>query len=457
MQNKYLYCLRLALVISDCLILNLSFFAALNFNVYRNFHDWKYSYFMVILIWMMSTTVFKLYQHNPINNFKGTVWATIQSAFIQILIFWIYVNFIGDYSGWNFLFVFTAIMLLAFIVSRYVFSIAEPRFKKIFGPKKPISIFEFGSLDRHLAPYINNFALQHQFEGYAHQPSDELYKDSEPEVPGYDRFFKYAFEKGLNEVYISLPSTYHETTTQLQKEADKHGIRLKLIYNYDNTMQLPALTNLGNVPVLSLRKEPLDDISNVVTKRLFDILFSSLVIIMVLSWLYPIVAILIICESKGPVIFKQMRNGLNGRKFACYKFRSMRVNQLCDTIQAGKNDNRITTIGRFLRKTSLDELPQFINVLLGDMSVVGPRPHMLKHTEQYRTLIDNYMVRHYLKPGITGWAQVNGFRGETQTLMLMQKRVEHDIWYIENWSVSLDIEIICRTVINIFKGENNAF
>jgi putative colanic acid biosynthesis UDP-glucose lipid carrier transferase len=194
-----------------------------------------------------------------------------------------------------------------------------------------------------------------------------------------------------------------------------------------------------------------------VVKRLFDIAFSLFVIVFIFSWLYPILALLIKLESPGPVIFKQERSGRNNVQFYCYKFRSMRVNDECHLKQASKNDCRITRIGRILRKTSLDELPQFFNVLLGNMSVVGPRPHMLKHTEHYREVVDQYMVRHYMKPGITGWAQVNGYRGETIELGLMEKRVEHDIWYMENWSALLDIKIVMLTVLNVIKGEKNAY
>ena len=214
---------------------------------------------------------------------------------------------------------------------------------------------------------------------------------------------------------------------------------------------------MESFPIISLRPEPLENADNAFKKRVFDMLFSGFVIIFILSWLFPILAILIKLESKGPVFFKQLRSGRNNKNFWCYKFRSMKVNSESDTKQATKEDDRITMIGRFLRKTNLDEFPQFFNVLLGSMSIIGPRPHMIKHTEQYRAIIDRYMVRHYFKPGITGWAQVNGFR-ERQTLMnLMEARVNHDIWYFENWSLMLDIKIIFQTVINMFYGEKNAY
>ena len=168
-------------------------------------------------------------------------------------------------------------------------------------------------------------------------------------------------------------------------------------------------------------------------------------------------AIAIKLSSPGPVFFKQKRSGLYGREFYCYKFRTMKVNVDADNLQATKDDPRKTRVGEFLRHTSIDELPQFINVFKGDMSIVGPRPHMLKHTEEYSKLIDTYMVRHAVKPGITGWAQVTGYRGQTEELWQMEGRVEKDIWYIEHWSFALDLKIMAFTVINAIKGEEQAF
>jgi len=190
-------------------------------------------------------------------------------------------------------------------------------------------------------------------------------------------------------------------------------------------------------------------------KRLFDILFSLAVIIFILSWLLPILVILIKLESPGPGIFKQERSGRNNKPFWCYKFRSMRVNNIQS--QATKGDLRTTRIGAFMRRTSLDELPQFLNVLFGEMSIVGPRPHMLKHTEEYSLVIDQYMDRHFLKPGITGWAQINGYRGEIKDHEQILGRVEHDIWYIENWTITGDIKIIIKTFIKVVKGDENAY
>jgi putative colanic acid biosynthesis UDP-glucose lipid carrier transferase len=197
--------------------------------------------------------------------------------------------------------------------------------------------------------------------------------------------------------------------------------------------------------------------SNAIKKRAFDIAFSLFVIIFVLSWLIPLMAILIKLSSRGPVFFVQQRSGKDNKPFKCYKFRSLAVNADAHEKQVTRGDARITRLGRFLRKSNLDELPQFFNVLMGSMSIVGPRPHMLRHTEMYSKVLGQYMIRHFVKPGVTGWAQVNGFRGEIKKEDQLRQRIEHDIWYLEHWSLWLDLRIIFLTVFVTIKGDKNAF
>lgn len=214
---------------------------------------------------------------------------------------------------------------------------------------------------------------------------------------------------------------------------------------------------VGNMPILNLRYEPLGKMENRILKRIFDIVFSGLFLVTIFPFVYLIVGSIIKLTSPGPVFFKQMRTGLNGVDFVCYKFRSMKVNDEADSKQATADDPRKTRFGDFLRRSNIDELPQFINVFKGDMSIVGPRPHMLAHTETYARLIDKYMVRHFIKPGVTGWAQTHGFRGETRELSQMEERVKADIWYMEHWTMLLDIYIIYKTVANVIVGEKNAY
>ncbi|WP_116126105.1 exopolysaccharide biosynthesis polyprenyl glycosylphosphotransferase [Lewinella sp. IMCC34183] len=213
---------------------------------------------------------------------------------------------------------------------------------------------------------------------------------------------------------------------------------------------------LGDLSMLTLKEEPLTALRNKVLKRTFDLVVSSMVILFIFPILMPIVAIAIYREDPGPIFFRQERTGYLNNVFKMWKFRSMRINELSDNKQATRGDDRITKVGAFLRRTSLDEFPQFINVFLGDMSVVGPRPHMTKHTEEYSRLIDKFMIRHKVKPGVTGLAQINGYRGPTDEVWKMEKRVEYDVWYLENWSLLMDIRCIVMTVYNAIKGEENA-
>jgi putative colanic acid biosynthesis UDP-glucose lipid carrier transferase len=192
-------------------------------------------------------------------------------------------------------------------------------------------------------------------------------------------------------------------------------------------------------------------------KRAFDLVFATLVVVLLLSWLVPLIAIIIKVESKGPTFFKQLRTGQHGKAFYCLKFRSMYLNAEAHSRQASRGDSRVTRVGSFLRKTSLDELPQFINVLRGEMSIVGPRPHMIQHTEVYSKAIHNFMDRHLVMPGITGLAQVSGHRGETKEIAAMAKRVDADIHYLLNWSLWLDVKIVLITVGQVFKSNENAF
>ena len=268
----------------------------------------------------------------------------------------------------------------------------------------------------------------------------------------------YVRKHPVDHIYSTLPGSQDEKTFRLMNFAEKNAIHFFWVPEVARSLRRGMkLELIAMMPVLSLRSEPLLYGYNRLIKRVFDILFSLSFLLLIFPFIYLILAIAIKLSSPGPVFFKQKRTGLYGKEFYCYKFRSMRQNSEADNLQACKDDPRKTKIGNFLRRTNLDELPQFWNVFVGDMSVVGPRPHMLKHTDLYSAIIDKYMVRHLVKPGITGWAQVNGYRGETKTVEAMEKRVEYDVWYIENWSFILDLKIIFVTILNMFRGESNAY
>jgi len=280
------------------------------------------------------------------------------------------------------------------------------------------------------------------------------------QLGGIEAAKAFAVQNRIDILYCALPGAYREEITELMEFCERNTIRFRVIPSVDSFIPVVKTTDLtfhGAVPVSRLRNEPLDRKGNRLLKRGFDIVFSFLVIALIFSWLFPILAILVKLSSKGPVFFKQTRLGERKKKFSCYKFRSMQMNEEADSKQATRNDPRITKVGAFLRKSNLDEMPQFFNVLLGQMSVVGPRPHPLKLNDQFRDIIDKYMVRHFVRPGITGWAQVNGFRGETRTPELMEKRVDLDVWYLENWSFLMDLKIVVKTVTNMFGKDDMAF
>lgn len=261
----------------------------------------------------------------------------------------------------------------------------------------------------------------------------------------------------IDEFFCCISHDENDEIIRIIRFCNNHFIHFHYVPRmYGNLNLNLKLEKLGDRTLFTNLREPLTYMSNRIYKRSFDVVFSLIVCLLMLPFI-PIIATIIISQSPGPIFFRQKRTGLNGKDFICYKFRSMHVNNQADTLQATKDDPRKYPFGEFMRRTNIDELPQFFNVLFGDMSVVGPRPHMTYHTEYYKDLIDKYMVRHFSKPGITGWAQITGFRGETKELWQMEERIQRDIWYIENWSFWLDMKIIIKTIFTFFKHDKNAY
>jgi putative colanic acid biosynthesis UDP-glucose lipid carrier transferase len=270
--------------------------------------------------------------------------------------------------------------------------------------------------------------------------------------------FNFVLDNNIDEIYCSVSELNNSEIDEFIHFADNNLKTLKFIPDNKNIFAKKLKFEYYDyIPVLSLRDIPLHGPINASLKRLFDIIFSLFVILGILSWLTPILALVISLESKGPIFFRQKRNGIDNKEFYCYKFRSMAPNSDSDRFQANRNDMRITRVGRFIRRTSIDELPQFYNVLFGSMSIVGPRPHMVKHTNEYANKVDKYMLRHFVKPGITGLAQVRGYRGEIESETDILNRIKFDIFYIENWSLFLDIKIVIQTVLNAIRGEDKAY
>ena len=301
--------------------------------------------------------------------------------------------------------------------------------------------------------------LAYGYQVYGFFDDNILLKNTLPNYLGMTHEVdSFALKNTIDEIYCTLPNSQDEKILGLLNFAEKNMIRFYLVPEFSRYVKKKlTLESIESLPVMGVRSEPLQSIHNQIIKRTFDIIFSLLFLGVIFPFLFAVIGLIIKISSPGPIFFKQKRTGIYGKEFDCYKFRSMRMNEDADEKQASKDDPRTTKIGHFLRRSNLDEIPQFYNVLRGDMSVVGPRPHMLKHTKLYSSIIDKYMVRHLVRPGITGWAQVNGYRGETKTMEQMEGRVRLDVWYIENWSFLLDLKIIFVTIINMFKGERNAY
>jgi putative colanic acid biosynthesis UDP-glucose lipid carrier transferase len=296
--------------------------------------------------------------------------------------------------------------------------------------------------------------LGYRFYGFF---SDKIYRSKN--YLGYSKDgFKYIEDNKIDEIYCDLSQVNPNQLTKIRKFVEEKKLELrflpenKAIYSKNFILEY-----FGTTPILKPKPLPFEKIETHILKRVFDIFLSIIVSVFILTWLFPILFIIIKIDSKGPLFFKQKRDGLNGKQFYCYKLRSMKVNKEADVVSASKNDLRITKIGAFLRRSSLDELPQFFNVLIGNMSVVGPRPHINIQTKKYVNEVENYLLRNSIKPGITGLAQISGYRGEVIKKSDIENRVKLDIFYIENWSFFLDIKIISQTFISLFKQEDKAY
>ena len=302
---------------------------------------------------------------------------------------------------------------------------------------------------------LKEFFLNQKELGYENRMT---FKFNHPSDLNLEECFDFILTRNIDEVYCSANELDESQISRLITFCENNFKILKFISKRGGLLSKKLKTDTyGLSTVQSLREMPLSNDFNTILKRTFDITFSLFIIIFLLSWITPIIGLIIKIESRGPVFFKQTRNGIKFREFTCYKFRSMIENNDADIQQATKNDKRVTKIGKILRRTSLDELPQFFNVLIGNMSVVGPRPHMIRENERYSKSVDKFMVRHFVKPGITGLAQVKGFRGEIETDEDIINRVKYDIYYLENWSLILDLNIVFLTTINFLTCQKKAY
>ncbi len=417
-----------------------------------------YSLMVVFLLaWIVVGFLLNIYRIGDLTRFRHVVGLVVMAFALHAVFMAFYLSILGGESAQLIPWISTYLISIVAVVAGRRLLIALYRlYRRRTHSARKIAIVGKGKTALMLCRFFeHNPIMRCQVVGVF----DDSYQPGMPEnllTGSVEDLKRLCEQEEIEEIYF----TRHDQQ-QLQEVSalcDAHFILFRLVPDYQEIFdQKLNIYYQDEIPILMLRPEPMHSAINMVIKRAFDIVFSLLVLLTIFPFLYLIIALLIKIESPGPVLFRQLRAGRKNKLFLCYKFRTMRADNDDETRQATKNDPRVTRIGAFLRKTSLDEFPQFINVLLGDMSVVGPRPFMLQHVEEFSRTVDRYALRQFVTPGITGYAQVNGFRGEVRHAQMIQKRVEYDRIYIENWSLMLDIKIIWQTVRNIFKGEENAY
>jgi len=420
------------------------------------------SYIILLLLSILCWILISYYLGTYKNTIKFILKNEIFSVIKLVVLFFTFISIIAFFFKSA---AYSRLMILGFsIIQLFLVSLSRVAINSIIrnhikaDGRKKVIILGAGRVGQAIFEELNS----HPEYGYKiigfldDRPANP--KPSKNIIGGLSKLESILTEKDIYELFIALPLDLGKDLNSIVKTAEYFGVKTRIIPDFHKIFPYKLkLEKIGSLSALSFRDIPLEDITNRLVKRLFDIIFSSLVLILG-SPLLVLIAILVKISSKGPIFFIQERTGYNQKTFLCYKFRTMKVTskEVSDSQQATEDDPRKTKIGDFLRNTNLDELPQFFNVLKGDMSVVGPRPHMLHHTEEFRNKVDGYMTRHFVKPGITGWAQVNGWRGPTDTQEKIEKRVEYDLWYIENWCFWLDVKIIFMTVFSR-QSKLNAF
>lgn len=462
MSLHFFRLLRLSFIVLDLIMLNLTFLIIMYFNNDRitDTKEIEYIYLSVFfnVSWILSSWLFKVYQQGSLSSFESFSRSTLRSYLSMLALVILYIFLLkADLSRLFIIALFLSICAVL-MLNRVAYLFVLQFFRKGEIIMRKVLIIGYNETSKKLVQQLEEDPISTHIVGYCEDQEEIHELSNHPIIGNLSDAIEVSKENDVTEIFSTITPEQNEIIYQLIQKADHACIRFRIVPNFNFFVHFPVQIDfLGAMPVFSRRKEPLEDVSNRIKKRLVDILVSGLVIILILSWLIPLISLAIWLESGRPIFFLQKRTGKDNKPFNCFKFRSMKVNTDANLKQASKEDDRITRVGRILRKTSLDEFPQFLNVFIGDMSVIGPRPHMLKHTDDYSNRINQFMVRQFMKPGISGWAQVNGFRGETKRLEDMEKRVEHDLWYMENWSIWLDVRIIFLTVYSIFRGDKNAY
>ncbi len=463
MNRQFERNLQTSLVVLDFLILNILYLVIKIFFSDSIKNETLYIYLEYLAVsnfsWLFLSFVLRTYSNKVIMSFEIFTKRTIQVYIIWVVSILFYLYFSRDIIISRLYILVTVTLFGAgLITDRFLYLGIKNYFKTRDYLQKKVIILGYNDISKKLAKYFEENSLNTQVIGYVENQNNIHELSNYPVLGNVDETLNVAKEFGVQEIFSTITPEEDKSIYSLMYQAEKECIRFKIVPNLSIFITSEVhIDYFGDLPVLSLRSEPLDDVGNRIKKRALDLTVSLFVIIFFLSWLLPIIGLLIFIESGFPIFFKQLRTGKNKKPFYCLKFRSMKNNKEADLRQATKNDSRVTKIGKFLRKTSLDEIPQFLNVFVGEMSLVGPRPHMLKHTADYSKVVDDYMIRQFIKPGITGWAQINGYRGEITNPEQIKMRVAKDLWYLENWTFWLDIQILFLTGYYIIKGDKNAF
>lgn len=453
--SKYLRPISLGIeIILLCLSIVLSLYYINNSVTIPFDQGTKYFLIVSLLSWPLLNILFK---DNPTRSlrFAKVIRMTLGGLLLHLLLVITIVLFIQQIDISRTFILLTQLYFSVLIfIWRFLFFYSVRLYRKRGFNYRNIVVVGYGELSHELERYFR----AHPEYGYKLLGFFDKRGHGKNILGEVKSLFSYCTKNPVDEIYCCLPYVRYSQIKEIIDFSDNNFIKVKLIADFRGfSLKGVELERYDYIPVLNVTSMPLDDRKSLLVKRFFDVIFSSLIILFIFSWLFPLVALAIKLDSKGPIFFKQKRTGRGNETFWCLKFRTMYVNGKSEIKQATKGDSRITKVGEFLRKTSIDELPQFFNVFNGSMSVVGPRPHMLRHTEEYSKVVEKFMVRHFVKPGITGLAQAKGYRGETKTVVSMKNRVKLDRFYIENWSIFLDLKIILLTILSLFKGDENAY
>jgi putative colanic acid biosynthesis UDP-glucose lipid carrier transferase len=463
MNSRYTNLYRIFFLLSDLIALNVIFLfllsrlEALPAADMKNYTILYMASNAIWLVWSYVTATYILYKNVKLKLISRRTLSSLVLFCISVLALAIFVNFKYEWFfivclllGFGTFILISRLMLISYVL----YTRTNSRFYT------NVVIIGCNEISRTLISMIYNNNRNIRIQGYFDYTSSDFRQQDYPFLGDIKDCLDFAVNNHISEIYCTLSPESFPELYQMAEEAEKHFIRFRFVPDLRKFIDRKVHVDfIDHMPVLSLRSEPMEYATAQVKKRVFDVVMSLMITILLLSWLLPILAVIIKLDSRGPVFFTQKRSGKNNKEFPCLKLRSLKAHGNADgaVVQVTKNDDRTTRVGRFLRKSNLDELPQFLNVLVGQMSIVGSRPHMLKHTVDFSNMEHKYMVRHLSKPGVTGWAQINGHRGEIKQPGQLRQRLEHDIWYIENWNLWLDIKIVLMTVYVTFKGDKNAY